>query len=129
MVQTIKNIKHISIFVLTLFISVIFPEETKSQAILEGGPFLGISWYNGDLNPEKLFYNIHPAFGGFLRYSVNDRIGFKGMFTIGNISGEYPIKNVLLLEKSEQSYQFKRTVSDIAVLLEINFFSFDHPYK
>ena len=91
---------------------------------------MGVSWYNGDLNPEKLFYNIHAAYGGYIRYSVNDRIGIKGSFTVGNISGSYPRKNVLLHEETENpKYQFKRTLSDIAVLLEINMFSFDHPYK
>jgi hypothetical protein len=125
----IKN-DNFSIFALSIFFSVFLSAKSNSQTILEGGPFLGISWYNGDLNKERQFYNIHPAFGGLIRYSVNDRVGFKGSFIVGHISGEYPTKNVILLERYEPPYyEFKRTLSDIAIQLEINMFSFDHPYK
>ena len=114
-----------------VFLLVPFAEKLKSQPLLEGGPFLGISWYNGDLNPERQFVNVHPSYGALIRYSVNDRLGFRGSFIMGSISGEYPINNVLLYEEQElvEPYTFQRTISDIAVMFEINFFSFDHPYK
>ena len=35
----------------------------------------------------------------------------------------------MLEQNNEPYYEFKRTLSDITVLLEINMFSFDHPYK
>jgi len=124
----IKDNKFITTFALTVFFSAPFAEKLKSQPLLEGGPFLGISWYNGDLNPERQFYYVHPSFGGLIRYSANDRIGFRGSFIIGEINGNYPVKDVLLHD-SDLSYTFKRPISDIAIMLEMNFFSFDHPYK
>ena len=116
-------------FILTLiFISSILMK-TNSQTLIEGGPFLGISWYNGDLNPQRLFYNNYPAFGGFLRYVVDDRLSFKGSVTVGKISGEYPAKNVLIREFDIIPYEFERNITDIALTFEINMFSFDHPNK
>lgn len=144
----LKDNKLITTYAIMVIFSASFPMKLKSQPILEGGPFLGISWYNGDLNPDKQFYRIHPAYGAFLRYSVNDRLGFRGSFLIGGISGVYPMKDVLLQhenavllgdvpynnilfsqEEENKKYHFKRSVSDVAIMFEINLFSFDHPYK
>jgi len=126
----IKNNKFISIFALMVSFSATFLENSNSQSILEGGPFLGISWYNGDLNPQRLFYNNHPSLGVILRYSANDRIGFRGSLIMGGISGEYPTKNVILKETENfVPYEFKRNITDVAVCFDMNLFSFDHPYK
>src|SRR5690554_3943693 len=100
---------------------------TFAQTKLEGGPYIGVSWYNGDLNPNKQFYHIQPAFGGIVRYSVNDRIAFRGGALLAGLSGSYPEKNVYLPASSEETYNFSREVLDLTALLEVNFFSFDHP--
>jgi len=124
-----KEFRKITIIAVSFFLNATFSISIKSQALIEGGPFLGISWYNGDLNPERLFYNIHPAFGGLVRYSINDRLGFKGSYTLGKISGEYPIKKVIIREEENLRYEFSRMVHDVAIMFEVNFFSFDHPHK
>ncbi len=98
-----------------------------AQTKLEGGPYIGVSWYNGDLNPNAQFYNIQPAFGGIVRYSVNDRIAFRGGALLAGMSGDYPQKNVYLPTSSEDAYHFSREVLDLTALLEVNFLSFDHP--
>jgi hypothetical protein len=110
-----------------LSIILLLPLYINAQTQLEGGPFIGVSWYNGDLNHQRQFYNIHPAYGGIIRYIVNDRIAFRGALTMATISGSYPEKNIYLPETNENPYQFKRNVGDASVLLEINFFSFDNP--
>ena len=103
--------------------------KAKSQVLIEGGPYVGVSWYNGDLNPQRFFYNMHPSFGGLLRFSINDRLALRGTYIFGGISGSYPSKNVLLYEFNDDPYEFKRNINDIAVMFEMNMFSFDHPYK
>ena len=101
----------------------------NAQVLLEGGPYVGVSWYNGDLNPQRYFYNMHPSFGGLIRFSVNDRIGFRGSFIYGGISGSYPAKDVLIHQTINEPYDFERNIGDIAVMFEMNLFPFDHPYK
>lgn len=101
----------------------------KSQALLEAGPLLGVSWYNGDLNPQRQFYRIHPAAGLIVRYSVNDRIAFRGSFLLAGISGVYPSGNQVIRELEAESYRFSRTLGDAGAMMEFNFFSFDHPFN
>ncbi len=103
----------------------------RAQSKLEGGPFLGVSYYNGDLNPQRQFYNIHPAFGGLLRYVFNDRIAAKSTLTLGDLSGSYPQKNILYPTTTSggSSYFFRRTVADLSGQIEINFFSYDHAFR
>jgi len=101
----------------------------KGQTKLEGGPFIGVSWYNGDLNPGKQFFNIEPAFGGIIRYCVNDRIAFRGGVLLAGISGDYPQDNIYLPTSSEGTYEFSKELVDLTAMLEINLFSFDHPTK
>ena len=108
--------------------------DAKAQASLEAGPYAGVSWYNGDLSPQRYFYKMHPSFGGLIRYSLNDRLSFRGSFIYGGISGSYPEKNVLLRPNPlaidpDAPYDFQRNVGDIAVMFEMNLFPFDHPYK
>jgi hypothetical protein len=98
-----------------------------AQTKLEGGPYVGVSWYNGDLNPGRQFYRIQPAFGGIIRYSVNDRISFRGGAVLAGMSGVYPQKDVHMPTDSEETYHFSREVLDLTAMLEVNFFSFDHP--
>lgn len=98
-----------------------------AQTKLEGGPYVGVSWYNGDLNPGRQFYRIQPAFGGIVRYSINDRIAFRGGALLAGMRGAYPEDNVYLPASSDEPYEFSREVLDLTVMLEVNFFSFDHP--
>ncbi|MDR2928772.1 MAG: porin family protein [Cytophagaceae bacterium] len=128
-----KHIKnHIICLLMVTFVAI--GVKTHSQTLLEGGPFVGVSWYNGDLNPQRLFYNVHSAFGAMLRYLPNDRLAFRGTFLVGGISGSYPQDGVLLhhvtdVEATNVIYEFKRNVTDVSATFEFNLFSFDHPYK
>ncbi|TCO10405.1 type IX secretion system protein PorG [Natronoflexus pectinivorans] len=123
--------KHLKsgLFLAFLFIGFL-SAPVEAQTKIEGGPFLGISWYNGDLNPDRMFYNIHPSIGGIIRYNVNDRIAFRGGLQLAGLSGSYPeFNDVHLREYDSAPYSFKRNVIDLSTLLEINFFSFDHPHR
>ena len=103
--------------------------KVHSQTILEAGPLLGVSWYNGDLNPQRQFYRVHPSGGVIVRYSVNDRIAFRAGASLVSISGAYPFDDVYMPQISDEPYKFNRTFGDITTMMEINFFSFDHPFN
>ena len=117
----------IALFV--LFFSIIYALPSRSQTVLEAGPILGISWYNGDLNPQQQFYQVHPSVGILMRYIVNDRIAYRASVSYARISGSYPANNVILPQTIDAAYGFSRNIGDIAAMLEWNLFSFDHPFK
>ncbi|PWD99837.1 type IX secretion system protein PorG [Marinilabilia rubra] len=102
-----------------------------SQERIEGGFFLGASYYNGDLNPGRQFYRAKPAFGGMVRAVMNSRIAFKGTITAVEIQGSYPQKQTYYpsTNNTPASYSFQRTMADISTQLEINFFQYDDPHK
>lgn len=101
---------------------------SSAQDRVEIGGFLGSSYYLGDLNPGTQFRNSHFAFGGIGRYVFTDRVVVKATAILGGLSGEYPRKNVRLVESSTDSYSFHRKVFDVAAMLEYNFLSYDHQF-
>jgi len=114
-----------------LFFIFVFTQITLSgqkYARLSVGPAAGVSWYNGDLNHSRQFYRIHPSFGGFLRYAVGDRIAYTASINSVGVSGKYKFEGNYYPNSENVDYQFKRNVIDVATMMEINFFSFDHPY-
>lgn len=116
-----------AIFLLLVF--KFLPQQVLSQTLLEAGPMLGVSWYNGDLNPQRQFYRVHPMAGIIVRYSVNDRIAFRVGASLVSISGAYPAGSVYLPQAEGVSYRFNRSMGDLTAMMEFNFFSFDHPFK
>ncbi len=124
-----KNFRYGIIFFILLLINIFFSSVGNSQTKLEAGPLLGISWYNGDLNPQRQFYRIHPSAGIILRYSLNDRIAFRAGASVARISGAYPLTGVVIKENGSLPYKFSRNVGDFSTMIEINFFSFDHPFN
>jgi hypothetical protein len=115
----------LTIIVLTTMIA----SPARSQSVLEAGPLIGISWYNGDLNPQQQFYRVHPSAGVLVRYVLNDRIAFNASGSIAGISGAYPANNVVLPQANGGDYRFNRNLGDITAKMELNFFSFDHPFN
>jgi hypothetical protein len=104
-----------------------FPFANRAQDRLELGGFLGTSFYMGDLNPAVPFRQSHIAFGGIARYAVTDRVALRASAFRGEISGDYPVKGVVF-PQAGASYNFLRTVGDVALMTEYNFRSYDHPF-
>ncbi|MGQ1888909.1 type IX secretion system protein PorG [Thermophagus sp. OGC60D27] len=108
------------------------PSGSLGQDRIEGGFFLGASYYYGDLNPGQLFYRAQPSLGGVIRVVANSRIAFKGGLTVINLKGNYPDQNVrypLQDGYTSSQYRFKRSMADFAAQIEINFFQYDHPFR
>ncbi len=123
---------HPRIYISFIVCFLLASTQIRGQERIEGGFFLGASYYNGDLNPGRQFYRARPAFGGLVRVVMNQRIAFKGTLTAVEIQGSYPQRDVLYPTSSENSvpgFSFQRTLADISTQLEINFFEYDHPFR
>lgn len=94
------------------------PKKVDAQ-IIEVGVTGGLSYYNGDLNPGKQFYNNGLALGGVLRYYDNMRWAFRFQYS-----------NMSLQAADETGYyvpakdSFTSKVNDFALLAEFNFFDY-----
>ncbi len=99
----------------------------KAQDRIELGLIGGVSYYIGDLNPNKQLYKPGPAFGGIARYILTDRLAVKGSAMIMNISGDYSA-NEVNYPNVGGGYSFKRNLGDASLQMEFNFKSYDHPF-
>ncbi len=102
-----------------------FCQNIKGQDRLELGFLMGASYYFGDLNPGKQFYQPSAAFGGVGRYVLNDRYAVKGSIVMATIKGSYP-DNGVYFPDGEVNYSFDRKLAEAALQLEFNFMSYDH---
>ncbi len=98
-----------------------------AQDRMEIGGFVGSSYYLGDLNLQKQFYQPSLAFGGLARYVLTDRYAVKGSIGVAKIKGSYPSENVLF-PQGDINYDFSRSVIDGTVQMEFNFKSYDHQF-
>jgi hypothetical protein len=91
----------------------------KAQTKKEAGFFVGTSYYLGDINPTRQFYDPSPSFGGLFKYYFNSRhclrfSGFYGQFrgSDRDFSNEF---------QQLRNKSFSATLFDVAVIYEFNF--------
>jgi hypothetical protein len=94
-----------------------------SQKYGEIGGFLGVSYYQGDLNASRQFYHPHFSYGGIMRYNISNRWALKATLVGGAISGNdmdfsYRYQNL-------RGHEFRTPIVDISGTIELNFL----PYK
>ena len=87
------------------------------------GAFVGLSYYNGEVNPQKVLFMPSPAYGIMYRHNVNDRWALRFQADYSIIQGSDA--------KSKNSYQqirnysFSNTYYDLGMQVELNFMQYD----
>ncbi len=116
-----KKIKVVLIFL-------IFSNLLNAQRVSEIGIFFGQSFYLGDLNKEKIFYNPSLSVGAFHRYIINPRYAVKSGLTYGNLKGN---NDVILNEGTSviSPFSFKTMWIDLTFQFEVNFRKFQFSYR
>lgn len=122
-----QRLRYLFCMSLSMFFLFLSENIVNAQDRLEVGPLVGVSYYFGDLNPSIPFVNNHLAIGGLVRYVFNDRIAVKGSAIYSGISGTYDPSNGIIPGVPD-GYSFNRNIGDVAVMAEINLFSYDHKY-
>jgi hypothetical protein len=87
---------------------------------LDVGVFGGGSYYLGELNPGKQFLFTKPAFGGVIRWNLDDRWAFRINGYRGKLEGDDAISKVNEL----RNLRFSSSFTEISSLLEFNFFPY-----
>jgi Domain of unknown function (DUF6089) len=103
---------------LVLFISVI--GLASMAQTMEVGPYGGVSYYLGDLNPGVHFMSSKPAYGVIARVNFNPRISVRGGFYRGHVAGDDMKSQV----NENRDLNFKSPITDISVVGEFNFFEY-----
>ena len=100
----------------------------KAQRTSEIGVFFGQSFYLGDLNKERLFYNPAFSIGAFHRYILNPRYAVKSALTYGSVKGD----NSALLNDGKSdidNISYNTRLVDLTVQFEVNFRKFQFSYR
>ncbi|MEG1498007.1 MAG: DUF6089 family protein [Bacteroidales bacterium] len=84
----------------------------------EVGVLVGGSFYLGDLNPKKLFFQTRPAAGLYYRYNINTRWAFRFGGTYGRITADDKKLN------NPRNLNFRSDIVDVAAQIEVNFLNF-----
>lgn len=99
--------------------------QKSGQTDFEIGVSGGISWYNGDLNPDKFFSNdyYHPAFGVQLRRNLNKRFALRWQFNYGTLSADD--RSASSPFQLNRNLNFTTDIYEFASTIEFNFLEFD----
>ena len=112
--------KHIHFVTIILFI--VFTQQAKSQRTDDIGLFLGGSFYMGDVNPDKLFYNPSPAYGIRYRYNYNPMFSMSYGFTRGKLKANDKDFDSFLFQHY-RNYSFDNNyINDFSAQIEYNLF-------
>lgn len=83
----------------------------------EIGPFIGASYYLGDLNPSKHFMLSRPAAGLIYRYNFDHRWALKMSGLYGSVAGDDSKARF----NQARNLSFKSPVAELSSQLELNF--------
>lgn len=99
-----------------------FAQSAKKSA--EVGPFLGCSYYIGDLNPLGHFNQFtKPAGGAVFRYNFNPRLAARVSVLAGSVEGDDSFSNSQ--SQQQRNLKFRSNVSELSGQLEFNFLDFE----
>jgi len=87
---------------------------------MEVGPYGGVSYYLGDLNPGVHYMRSRLAYGAIVRYNFNPRISMRLGVYRGKVSGDDLVSKVNL----SRALNFESPVTDISAVGEFNFFEY-----
>ncbi len=80
----------------------------------------GVTYYMGDLNPNKPFLMSNPAFGILYRQNFNSRISLRVHGLRGSVAGNDAISKT----NPDRNLNFESKITEAGVQLEINFFDY-----
>ncbi|MDE5762948.1 MAG: outer membrane beta-barrel protein [Bacteroidales bacterium] len=84
----------------------------------EIGVGAGVSFYLGDLNPKKVFYDSRACASIFYRYNINTRWAFRFSGSYGRImANDADFDN-------PRNLNFRNDLGEIAAIMEVNFVNF-----
>jgi len=101
----------------------LFAANVVAQKSSDIGAFVGTAYYNGDVNPTKIFYKPGIAYGGIYRYNPNKFLALRFTATVLKVSGnDLDFNNEF---QQLRNYNFSENIYDLSVLVDFNFFQYN----
>lgn len=116
------------IIVLSLTVGIFSANSQVMPQNAEFGPFIGTSYYMGEVNPELPFYMSSFAIGGVYRHNVTDRWTVRVEGTYAKLRGDdSKSNNSYQQQRASMKYSkpFSYNIGDIGLLAEFNFMPYD----
>ena len=116
--------KKVSILLFSLLIACNLQAQRPTRlSRTEFGVMVGGTYYLGDLNPMKQFYNTQPATGLIYRFNIHSRLSLRGNFIYGNVGANDAQSNSSLLKN--RNLNFKSSIFELAGGVEFNYLPFE----
>lgn len=109
-------------FICVLFL--ITPIIINAQSVDVGGG-VGVTYYNGDINPDAMFYKPNLGIEGFVRYNFNSRYSVRGNVMVSDF--EAYDKDFIVKYQQQRRASFQKSIVEVGVMGEVNFFPFTNP--
>ncbi|MEZ4721576.1 MAG: DUF6089 family protein [Flavobacteriales bacterium] len=99
--------------------------QKSAQRDLEIGAIGGISWYNGDLNSQKIFGRdyINKAYGVSIRKNLNRRFALRSTAVYSTLGASDQVAKYSA--QALRNLSFKTKIYELGGLLEFNFLEYD----
>ena len=111
--------KHIIVCLTGLFLWIFSAEGQVFRPNTEGGVFAGVSYYQGDINPRKLFYNPGLSLGALVKHNFTEHHCLRFNIFYGNLKGnDLDFKNDY---QQARALDFETSLLDCHIGYEFNF--------
>lgn len=99
--------------------------QKSGQRDWEIGASAGVSWYNGDMNPNVFFGRnyMSNAYGLHFRKNLNKRFALKAQFNYGTLKASDELSTSSF--QQNRNLSFTTPIYELATTIEFNFFEFD----
>ncbi|MBO4328695.1 MAG: outer membrane beta-barrel protein [Bacteroidales bacterium] len=87
---------------------------------IEFGPHVGITTYQGDVNPWLFFNEFGYSLGGLVRYTYDTRWAFRADYSYGYVRAS----DVNAGWRPERGHAFQTKLHDVALIAEFNFMDY-----
>lgn len=116
-----RNLKIVWLkaLIITVLGIIIAPGAATAQ-VMEVGASAGLSYYMGDINPNKPFCQSKVGFGAVVRYYDNTRWAFR----IAYSNLQLDCSDAKAKYREERGLSFHTNLHDIALMAEFNFFDY-----
>lgn len=84
---------------------------------IEVGPHVGASYYIGDINPAKHFWQSDLQFGGVVRFNLDSRWTFRLDYTHATVKAS----DEVIRWRPERGLNFQTSINDFSLVAEFNF--------
>ena len=112
--------KHFLVALVVLIMGQFLAPKAAHSQVIEVGGSIGLSYYMGDINPNKPFNSSDLGWGALIRYYSNTRWACRIAYSNLQLNGSDAKSKF----REERGLSFKTKAHDFALLVEFNFFDY-----